>query len=480
MNKFITAMRKNRRLTVLFSAFMFIQFIILRMSNQAGRGFLPEQRQERVYLYIQIIVIAGFFAHTLIKSLRRLEKLYKPLTAAALVLCVTAAALMLFSSAASQFYLAVTGLCVLFLGYIGGAVYYRMAALSVKKARAGLCLGAGYAIAVVFQFFLQLQWTVIPALAVLLLLNFASLAFILLKSGEDASPAEPVNSFVPRSTLFYTIVITVALLVFTSYYNSYIHHLQVASGYTDYNVYSWPRLLMIPAIVLFCAIGDLKGGKLLPISTLCVVVIALLNTALLARETYILNMCLYYIAMTAVIAYYHLTFLRLAPYTKHPYLWASMGRVLDSAAVILSFALNMSALSSVAVLIIDIVALVVVIVMMSLTGAFNLSASRAVQIPGDAQRPSDMEPVARSSDYPETDEEPIAQTDPFSVVKETYGISPSEMKVLRELVMTDDKQDVIAARLNISVSTLRHHITSIYKKTGTQTRSALCKLMINK
>ena len=40
MNKFITAMRKNRRLTVLFSAFMFIQFIILRMSNQAGRGFL--------------------------------------------------------------------------------------------------------------------------------------------------------------------------------------------------------------------------------------------------------------------------------------------------------------------------------------------------------------------------------------------------------------------------------------------------------
>ena len=53
------------------------------------------------------------------------------------------------------------------------------------------------------------------------------------------------------------------------------------------------------------------------------------------------------------------------------------------------------------------------------------------------------------------------------------------MKVLRELVSTDDKQDVIASRLNISVSTLRHHVTSIYKKTGTQTRSALCKLVMN-
>ena len=71
------------------------------------------------------------------------------------------------------------------------------------------------------------------------------------------------------------------------------------------------------------------------------------------------------------------------------------------------------------------------------------------------------------------------ETDPFSAIQESYRITPSEMKVLRELVGTDDKQDAIALRLNISVSTLRHHITSIYKKTGTQTRSALCKLVMN-
>ena len=38
--------------------------------------------------------------------------------------------------------------------------------------------------------------------------------------------------------------------------------------------------------------------------------------------------------------------------------------------------------------------------------------------------------------------------------------------------------DAIAASLNMSVNTLRHHITSIYKKTGVQTRSALCKLAV--
>ena len=46
--------------------------------------------------------------------------------------------------------------------------------------------------------------------------------------------------------------------------------------------------------------------------------IALLNTVLLGKETYILNMCLYYVALTVVIAYYNLTFLWLAARTKRP------------------------------------------------------------------------------------------------------------------------------------------------------------------
>ncbi len=201
----------------------------------------------------------------------------------------------------------------------------------------------------------------------------------------------------------------------------------------------------------------------MPLSTLCVVVVALLNTVLLGRETYILNMCLYYVAITSVIAYYNLTFLRLASRTKHPAVWAVMGRVLDSAAVILGMTLKFSALSQVAVLIIDIIALVVVIVMMALTGAFDLS----------------MPEAAEEAPVPETTHEPELPPDPFPVIQDSYRITPSEMKVLRELVTTDDKQDVIALRLNISVSTLRHHVTSIYKKTGVQTRSALCKLVIN-
>ena len=188
MNNAILSVKRNKniRMAVLFSAFMFVQFIILRMGNQAGRGFLAEQHQELVYLFIQIVVICGFFSHALIKPRLLSEKIKNGLTVSSLALCMSGALVMLFSPADSLLYLVTTGLTVFFLGCTGGAVYYRLAALTAKKTRAGLCIGTGYAAAVALQFCLQLQWTVIPALSVLLAAAFAVMGFLLIKSKETS------------------------------------------------------------------------------------------------------------------------------------------------------------------------------------------------------------------------------------------------------------------------------------------------------
>ena len=465
MDKIRNLYQKNKTITgiLLFAAFMLIQLVTLRLANQAGRGYLETEKQENVYLFIQIIVIAGFLLHTLF--LRLIGGKTCPHAgcggAVITVLAVSAAGagIMLFADEGSAFYLAVTGVSVLCLGFIIGVVYLKLSELISDGARAGACIGCGYAAAVALQYVFQLQWTVKPVLAVLLIVSFIALAFILSADlSTDVQSSKQSDKTVPRTKLLFSVIITLAMFVFTHYYNSYIHQLQIESGYTDYNVYSWPRLLMIPAILLFGLIGDIKNGKFLPISTLCVVVISLVNTSVLGRETYLLNMCLYYISLSAVVAYYHMTFLRLAPHTKHPALWAAMGRLLDSLFVIISFGLKFSQLSLIAVLIIDIAALAVTVALMAVNGDFIFSKP--------------PEPVR----IVETVTVPAAGVDPFPKIQKEYGITPSEMKVLRELVLTDDKQDVIAARLNMSVNTLRHHITSIYKKTSVQTRSALCKL----
>ena len=280
--KCVRVLLKNtwRAHTLLFAAFMFVQFVILRLANQAGRGFLPPAQQEYVYLFAQVAAIVGFLGSALFFSEKR-GGAVKPVTAAALALCLTGAAVMLFCPPSSLLYLVVTAVSVVLTGFIGGRVYERLALSVGNSNRLGISVGAGYALAVVLQYVLQLQWTVTPAIAVFLLLSFAWMALLLLQDSRPEQPPAAEKKPLPLSAPVFGAGITVALLLFTSFYNGYIHHLQIASGYTDYNVYSLPRLLMVPTVLLFGWLGDSRGGRLLPVCTLCVAAVAFLNTALL-------------------------------------------------------------------------------------------------------------------------------------------------------------------------------------------------------
>lgn len=446
---------KHLHIFLLMFPFMYIQLVILRLGNSAGRGYLSDARQEYVYFFLQVAVITGFLLHAALCPGRKSPKARGAVDLCALVLCAAGGLTLLFLSPASVYDLIVTGVTVFLLGWIGGAVYLKASLLFGTAKRAGLLIGSGYAAAVALQFFTQLQWNVVPAVTVFLLLSFSAL-FVSLTG--VALPDDPVpgrdTAPVSRLTLGAAVTVTAAFLLFTVYYTGYIHHLQVVSGYGEYNVYTWPRLLMIPVVLLFGWLGDVRDGKLLPVGTFCAAVAAFLNAVLVGRETYLLNMCLYYVALASAVVYYHLTFLRLAQKTKRPALWACMGRLLDSAVVLFSFVFRVSVLPTAAVLAVDIALLILAVVIMTLNGDFSLAPPA---------------PPAENAPVP-------VKADPFPILQARFGITPAEMNVLRELVLTEDKQDVIADRLNISVSTMRHHITSIYRKTEVQSRAGLCKL----
>lgn len=61
-------------------------------------------------------------------------------------------------------------------------------------------------------------------------------------------------------------------------------------------------------------------------------------------------------------------------------------------------------------------------------------------------------------------------------MRERYDLTPREAEVLRELVLTEDKQTVISERLNIQVKTLQDYVTRLYRKTGAATRAGLTDL----
>ena len=52
--------KKITAYSLLFSAFMFIQLVFLRLGNKAGLGLLPDAVTEKVYYAIQVFVILGF------------------------------------------------------------------------------------------------------------------------------------------------------------------------------------------------------------------------------------------------------------------------------------------------------------------------------------------------------------------------------------------------------------------------------------
>jgi DNA-binding NarL/FixJ family response regulator len=53
-----------------------------------------------------------------------------------------------------------------------------------------------------------------------------------------------------------------------------------------------------------------------------------------------------------------------------------------------------------------------------------------------------------------------------------YGLTPRELEIVEAIASGDSNRD-IANRLNISLQTVKHHLTSVFDKTGTSTRLEL-------
>ena len=442
-------------LTELSAAFVFLQLCVLCMGNRTGEAVLPPERLELFYYAEQVAVILGFALHAALRS-RASVPVRRVLMPGALALLTAGAGLLLF---ARNGVAGLAALCptLLSLGCVGGAWYLRMAQAAALGLPVGRGMGLGYAAAVALQYALQL-WRGQTALLGPALLAAALGLFLLLRRDFPEAAAQPPGSPQPRRRLVRVCLITAALLLFTAFYNGYIHHLQIRSGYGDYNVYAWPRLMLIPGYLLFAALGDRSGGRLVPLAALCTVTAALLNAVLAGQAgADWLNMCLFYVAISASVSYYNLSFWRLAAGTKSPARWASMGRVLDSAMVLLCGALRVSALSAPAVLALDLGGLATVLVLMAMNGDLSLAPVPAGAVPAPSPPP-------------------IPAADPLETLAARCALTPAETRLLRELVSTEDKQEALAARLGVSVSTLRHHTTAIYKKTGVGTRAGLVRL----
>lgn len=475
---------RSLRLTCFFGAFVFLQFTVLGLANHAGEGYLTPVQRDRVYYALQAFVILGYLLHALAVRREKGKRFRNIAGGGAFGMLFACAAAMLLTGTGSLLSVVVSMAAALCLGGIGGAMHLRMSLETASGADTARCMGVGSAAAVALQYFLQIRWNVVPLLAVFMgasLLGIAS--FLRSPCPQTDGEGKETPEKTPARRLVSCGLIAAVFILFTCFYNETIHHLMMSSGYTAVNVYSWPRLMLIPGYLLFAGIGGLKKGKYVPVASLCIMLVALLNVVLVGDAgTYSLNMCLFYLAIAAFTSYYLLTFWRLAPGTRRPAFWAPFGRMLDSAMVLLTGAVRLSSFPAPVVLGADIAGAVLVILLMSTGGDFALNETapdQAREAPKEIQEAAGetADETAGKTTGETTGAQDIpwllSQEETLAAMRETYRLTPRETEVLRELVLTEDKQAVLSQRLSIQVKTLQDYVTRLYRKTGASSRLGL-------
>ena len=271
-------------------------------------------------------------------------------------------------------------------------------------------------------------------------------------SGKNVSNALGARATCPsaslRGALWLSVIVALVSLMFVTLDN--IVTLADAGG--DLDVGSWPRLLLAVSAIAAGALFDIRQRRYMNFIMFCVLLLS--TIAILAAETsggLFWGLVLFYLASGFFVTYFTASFMLMAPKTRQPALWAGMGRAINN---ICAFAIAGPSLALiqtgniVLMIAVCIVLFVAIIVAFFASGAFRFDAV--------------LEEEARSA------------VDLAAFVEE-YGLTPREAEVL--VLVTADERALkeIASEMDISLRMLQKHLTSIYKKTDTQTRAGLTK-----
>lgn len=436
--------RRGLVLTALFSSYMFVYMVTLTFIDLGSAGIFSPSRQLALHYIDLFLTAAGFFAFAPLARCRFRRRL--PAVLGAVYGCGMAVLGLL--KAALPFSLAAMA-CALSLGILGGMVYFAMSQAMSQGAGAGKAMALGASAAVALQYLLQglLSWRLVTA--ALLAAAFAAALFLAARQPRRAADAPAAPEQVTGRSLMLLALTVVALSVIGTFYDTQMMRLNVETSYQTYNYYAWPRLSIIVSYLLLGFLGDLHRQRYVPLAAFCVAIFAVFNPILFGEvEDYHLNMCLYYTCLGANIAYFNLMFWHIAPKTRHPALWAGMGRGISGLAEAALAAAHVGDLPLHWIIGLDLLMFVVLVIALAAGGYLLLGAKTA---PG-----AELPPEERLRRY-----------------AQRCALTPRETEVLELLLTTDDDLKTIAESLYISRRMVQRYVSSIYEKTDTKTRLGL-------
>lgn len=327
----------------------------------------------------------------------------------------------------------------------------------------------------------------------------------------------------PRTAV---IVIFALVLLFSVLFNTLYTFIDIDSPWTSQYTNVTPRILM--------AVGGFAGGVLFDIHRARYLGIVMFWMMLLsvgamlgveAGGPYVIGEVVYFLGTGVFMTFYTTVFIWIAQFLRAPDLWCSMGRALNNVTAIAIGAptlLVIDLTSPVAVVVLLIPLIIGINALLFAAGMLDLhprprggeAAGCAGQQAGAPDSAGNITPgqaaidehapaadnatpgayvseisAQRAADgLPKTTERPTsgaapsaddAAIDPEAHLADfasRFSLTPREIEVLATVTADERPLKHVAADMGISLRVLQRHLTSLYQKTGTQSRVGLTKL----
>ena len=332
-----------------------------------------------------------------------------------------------------------------------------------------------------------------------------------------------LDHMTPRTAV---IVIFALVLLFSVLFNTLYTFIDIGSPWTSQYTNVTPRVLMAVGGFAGSVLFDLHRARYLGIVMFWMMLLSV--GAMLGVEAggpYVIGEVVYFLGSGVFMTFYTAVFIWIAQFLHAPDLWCSMGRALNNATAIAIGAPALLAIdltSPVAVIVLLIPLIIGINALLFAAGMLDLHprprggeaagcAGQQAGVPGsagnitpgqatiDEHTPaagnatpgvdgSDISAQKAAYGLPKTTERPTpgaapsaddAAIDPEARLGDfasRFSLTPREIEVLAAVTADERPLKHVATDMGISLRVLQRHLTSLYQKTGTQSRVGLTKL----
>lgn len=437
-----------------FVVFTLYSFLLSLSTMEINSAIAEVCKSRQVSLYYALFLLLNALGFAAVGFLNRHLKAQRPVVlVAGIFYLISMLGVFSYPAGIGAFIF----ICPLALGVIGGNVYYKTAYSLGLSLHMGLLTGSAYSLAVLIQYFTQ---NFVPNRFIRVFFLVLSLLIVIWQGMKEQEKDEILHEQVKgsqsneRDKTIWILVVTVAVVaLMVGIYDGMAAELNAKQ---EINLAGWPRLLLGVGTITAGYLFDLGRRSYLNMIILCVAVINTSNVLLLSfSKNYLISHILFTSGMGFYVVYMMVMFFEIAPKSKNPVLCAGGGRMIHSLAmaVTTSAAVIFESLSPIAL---NVIMMILLLVML-----FTFACGERITVKkGDA---------AQRRQYTETER--------IQSFAEQYLLTPREKDVLEAVSLSEKTLASIAGELGISERVLQRHLSSIYKKTGTQTRNGLTMVL---